>query len=113
MESFLFMMNTGDQPPLDIECVNKMKATKENKLPFDITIYDNEDQLVTNRHNGRSVKLSPIQIAVYDSIKGSEFTLQEKDFESVTDESEAKETIRKGIDWFKTYYPNIYYILLD
>lgn len=102
----------------------KMNATKENKLPFDITILDEEDKEVTNRFTKKSAILTPIQVAVYDRIKGSELilNLKKKELETLIKEIEIeieidhdklKETIRKGIDWFRSNYSEIYYILLD
>ena len=92
----------------------KMNATKENKLPFDITVYDDENQTVTNPFTKQSAILTPIQVAVYESIKGSELTLHKnQEWKLEIEDDELKQTIRKGIDWFRSKYPDIYYILLD
>ena len=102
-----------------IEEGKKMNATKENKLPFDITIFDKEDKTVTNRLTKKSAILTPIQLAVYDCIKGSELILRRKELhENETsiieiDHDKLKEIIKKGIDWFRSNYSEIYYILLD
>jgi hypothetical protein len=68
--------------------------------PFCITLIDKEPVRVTNKHSGESAILSPIQVAVYDTIKGSEVLKTSLLFE-------------KGMDWFRKNYSTEYYILLD
>ena len=88
----------------------EMKATKENKLPFDVTIYETTNKEVINPFSGKSAILTPIQVAVYESIMGSHYILQlETDN---TSKDIAKDMIQKGRAWFYKY-PEIYRILLD
>ena len=70
------------------------------KLPFDCTVYDKEPVEVTNRLSGEYCMLTPEAVAVYDTIIGAEMLGR-------------YDTVRKGLDWFRRYFPNEYYILLD
>lgn len=70
------------------------------KLPFDCSIWDTEPQLVTNPFSGESIMLEPMAIAVYDTTMGANM---------VGDYA----TVRKGIDWFRKYFPAEYMVLLD
>ena len=70
------------------------------KLPFKCIILDAEPVEVFNRFGGGSCMLTPDAIAVYDSIMGAELLNQYT-------------IVRKGLDWFRKYYPNEYMILLD
>jgi len=72
----------------------------KTKLPFEVTIYDKEPVKVTNRFGGDSVMLSPEAVAVYDVIIGAE-------------RLGLWEDMQKGLDWFRTNYPNEYMVLLD
>ena len=70
------------------------------KMPFDCLILDTEPVRVVNRFGGDSCMLTPEAVAVYDCIIGAEllnhYTI-----------------VRKGLNWFRKYYPNEYMILLD
>ena len=70
------------------------------KLPFDCVIYDAEPVEVKNPFSGEGVMLTPEAVAVYDTIMGSEMI---GDYKSV----------RKGLDWFRKYFPEEYMVLLD
>lgn len=70
------------------------------KLPFDCMILDSEPVLVKNPFSGESVMLVPEAVAVYDSIQGAEL---------IGDYG----TMRKGLDWFRKYFPKEYMVLLD
>lgn len=70
------------------------------KLPFKDIFVGTENEIVTNPFSGESVELTPEAVAVYDTIKGCEM------FGDYTG-------VRKGLDWFRKYYPNEYMILLD
>jgi hypothetical protein len=70
------------------------------KLPFDCVIYDTEPVEVKNRFSGEGVTLTPEAVAVYDTIMGCEMTGDYK-------------TMRKGLDWFRQYFPAEYMVLLD
>ena len=70
------------------------------KLPFkDITV-GTEAEMITNPFSGESCLLSPEAVAVYDTIRGCELF---GDYVGV----------RKGLDWFRKYYPTEYMVLLD
>ena len=69
-------------------------------MPFPCTILDTENVRVANRFTGESCMLTPQAVAVFDTIMGAEmFGLWE--------------VVRKGIAWFREYYPKEYMILLD
>ena len=70
------------------------------KLPFDCMILDKEPVLVQNPFSGESVTLVPEAVAVYDSIRGAEMIGDYK-------------TVRKGLDWFRKFFPQEYMVLLD
>ena len=73
--------------------------SKAPKLPFDC-IVGTEPEVVSNPFSGESVTLSPDAVAVYDTIKGCEIFGDYK-------------TMRKGLDWFRRYFPKEYMVLLD
>lgn len=70
------------------------------KLPFECMILDAEPVSVANRFSGESVMLEPDAVAVYDSIMGAEMVGDYK-------------RVRKGLDWFRKYFPEEYMVLLD
>ena len=70
------------------------------KLPFECVVIDKEPQLVSNRFSGESVILPPDAVAVYDTLMGAEMFGDYK-------------TVRKGLDWFRKYFPSEYMVLLD
>lgn len=70
------------------------------KLPFDCTVYDKEPVQVTNPFSGESCTLTPEAVAVYDTVMGANM---------IGDYN----TVRKGITWFRKYYPAEYMVLLD
>lgn len=70
------------------------------KLPFECMILDAEPVRVENPFSGESVMLEPDAVAVYDCIRGAEMFGQ-------------YETVRKGLDWFRKYFPAEYMVLLD
>ena len=57
-------------------------------------------EVITNPFSGRSVKLDPVGVALYDVIKGAEALGDYK-------------TMRLGLDIFIQEYPEEYYVLLD
>ena len=77
-----------------------MNKTEERKLPFGCVIMDEAPVKVTNRMSGESCMLEPDAVAVYDTIKGCEL---------VGDYT----VMRKGLDWFRKYFPAEYMVLLD
>lgn len=70
------------------------------KLPFDCVVLDSEPVLVKNPFSGEGVMLVPEAVAVYDSIQGAELSGDYK-------------TVRKGLDWFRKFFPQEYMVLLD
>jgi len=68
-------------------------------LPFPV-ILGTESEVVANRFTGQSVTLPPDAVAVYDAIIGADMFGQYK-------------MVRKGLDWFRRYYPAEYMVLLD
>ena len=70
------------------------------KLPFKNIFVGTENEIVTNPFSGESVELTPEAVAVYDTIRGCEMF---GDYAGV----------RKGLDWFRKYYPSEYMVLLD
>ena len=72
----------------------------KRKLPFDCMILDAEPVRITNPFSGESCMLEPDAVAVYDCIMGGNMTGDYK-------------TVRKGLDWFRKYFPAEYMVLLD
>ena len=70
------------------------------KLPFDCAILDTSPVEVRNPFSGESVVLPPDAVAVYDTITGANMIGDYK-------------TVRKGLDWFRKYFPAEYMVLLD
>lgn len=68
-------------------------------LPFECQV-GTETETITNPYSGESVELPPEAVAVYDTIKGAEMLGQ-------------YDTVEKGLDWFRQYYPKEYMVLLD
>ena len=68
--------------------------------PFDCMILDTEPVEVVNPFSGESCMLDPVAVAVYDTIRGAEVFGQ-------------YQVVRKGLDWFRRFYPAEYMILLD
>jgi hypothetical protein len=70
------------------------------KLPFECMILDSEPVEVQNPFSGESCMLEPDAVAVYDTIRGCEMFGQ-------------YDMVRKGLDWFRKYFPAEYMVLLD
>jgi hypothetical protein len=68
-------------------------------LPFECQV-GTETETITNPYSGESVELPPEAVAVYDTIKGAEMLGR-------------YDTVEKGLDWFRQYYPKEYMVLLD
>ena len=68
-------------------------------LPFECQV-GTETETITNPYSGESVELPPEAVAVYDTIKGAEMLGR-------------YDTMEKGLDWFRQYYPKEYMVLLD
>ena len=65
-----------------------------------IAIYDTENVVVKNRFSGEPAELTPEEVAVYDVLKGAEML-------------GAYNTVRKGLDWFRSNNAKAYMVLLD
>ena len=63
-------------------------------------ILDDAPVEVKNPFSGASCMLEPDAVAVYDCITGANITGDYK-------------TVRKGLDWFRKYFPEEYMVLLD
>jgi len=77
-------------------------STKTSKpLPkwFDGELYA-RGETVTNPFTGESVELTATELAMYDVIKGAEFTRNYK-------------ILQKGLDWFRRANAEAYMTLLD
>lgn len=70
------------------------------KLPFDCMVLDETPVEVSNPFSGESCMLTPEAVAVYDTMKGAEMM---GDYN----------TLWKGLDWFRKYFPAEYMVLLD
>ncbi len=84
-----------------------MKTIKYNnkiiKLPFESADYGDEplkEIEVKNRFSGQACTMPAFAVAVYDVIMGSEMF---QDWDSH----------RKGLDWFRKYFPAQYMVVLD
>ena len=78
----------------------KIKLEKD-KAPFKapIQIYS-EGATVQNRFGGGSIKLTALELSIYDTIMGCEL-------------ANNYEEMRRGLDWFMKFNPKAYMILLD
>ena len=70
------------------------------KLPFEDLLIGSEPEIIVNPYSGHSATLTPEAVAVYDMIKGAEMLGK-------------YEMVRHGLDWFREYFPEEYFILLD
>ena len=70
-------------------------------LPFECTIYDGEPVSVTNPFNsGKSCTIPKDAVAVFNTV-------------IVAEKTNHYDLVRAGCDWFRKYFPEEYYILLD
>ena len=69
-------------------------------LPYKGLTVGTKSETITNPFSGESCVLSPEAVAVYDTLRGCEMF---GDYNG----------LRKGLDWFRKYYPQEYMILLD
>lgn len=70
------------------------------KLPYKDLLIGTDSEMITNPFSGESCLLSPEAVAVYDTLRGCEMF---GDYVG----------LRKGLDWFRKYYPTEYMVLLD
>lgn len=70
------------------------------KKPFECVVMDTEPQEVQNPYSKDTITLTPVEVAVYDSIKGAEIFQQ-------------WDRVQKGVDWFIKNNIKAYNVLLD
>ena len=76
------------------------KRTKEMEDLVDGLALGDGPEVITNPFSGRSVKLDPVGVALYDLVKGCELIRDYK-------------TMGLALEAFSERYPEEYYILLD
>jgi hypothetical protein len=84
--------------------------TKEQPVPswFNGQIYDKGD-VVQNRFGGGSIELNNVELSMYDFIIGASVVIEMGMFNT----PQHVQDLRKGLDWFKKYSPEVYMVLLD
>jgi hypothetical protein len=70
------------------------------KLPYKDMMIGEEPEIIQNPYSGVKIELNPIEVAVYDTIKGLEMFGKYKQ-------------MQKGIDWFIKNNVKAYMALLD
>ena len=75
---------------------------KQYRIPFDLDLEVDNGQVidVPNRFSGEKASLPWFAVAVYDLIMGAE-------------RFEDYDTMQKGLDWFRQYFPKEYMTILD
>jgi hypothetical protein len=98
---------------------NKDKIIKKwgydiDKLPFrDIEIYEDEETSVENRFSGASIKLNPVELAIYDVLMGA-YNLHLAIFKNNPEISkEMYADFNLGKNWFIENNPDAYFTLID
>ena len=93
----------------------KMKIN-DTELPkwFDGIVYK-EGDIVSNPFTGNQAILTPNELAMYDFIKGAEYTISVTFDDDILHPEVAKlaNQMRKGLDWFRQANPRAYMTLLD
>ena len=87
--------------------MNTMKT--EQKLPkwFNGDVYEKGD-IVRNRFSGEEYKLNNIELSMYDLVMGASIIT-----EMGGGGPGIIKDLRRGLDWFRTYSPEAYMVLLD
>ncbi len=89
-------------------------SEKYKKLPFDAMVEEDSGMItVVNPFTGSAVDLNPWALAVYDCVKGAEMLASMEDETLGIGRSSSWDTVRKGLRWFRIYFPSEYMILLD
>ena len=70
-------------------------------------------ETVTNPFSGESIAMPKFAVAVYDVITGSNLIAERYDQTHGMGSSPEWKTVRKGLDWFRQYFAEEYYVLLD
>ena len=88
----------------------------DTELPkwFDGIVYK-EGDIVSNPFTGNQAILTPNELAMYDFIKGAEYTISVTFNDDILHPEVAKlaNQMRKGLDWFRQANPRAYMTLLD
>ena len=90
--------------------LGKMKKIKEQKLPkwFNGQVYD-KGAVVRNRFGGAEIELNNVELSMYDFVMGASVTAEMGIFNT----PQHMKDLRRGLDWFRTYSPEAYMVLLD
>ena len=90
--------------------------TNDTELPkwFKGVVYQ-EGDLVSNPFTGQQAILTPNELAMYDFIKGAEYTISVTFNDDIQhpDVARISNEMRKALDWFKKANARAYLILLD
>ena len=70
------------------------------KKPFECVVMDTEPQEVQNPYSKDTTILTPVEVAVYDTIKGAEMFGK-------------WDIVQQGVDWFVQNNIDAYKVLLD
>ena len=97
--------------------------TKKIKMKFNDTelpkwfngVTYKEGDIVSNPFTGQQAILTPNELAIYDFIKGCEYTISVTFDDDILHPEVAKlsDQMRKGLDWFRQANARAYMILLD
>jgi hypothetical protein len=87
---------------------------KKEDLPFtDIEIYNDEETSVENKYSGASIKLNPVELAIYDVLMGA-YHLHLQIFKNEPDIArEMYADFNLGKNWFIENNPDAYFTLID
>ena len=88
-----------------------MTSKTNPPLPFRVRVLGDEPVIVRNRFGGEKCQLTPEACAVYDAT--IEASMMAETVAPNDGDHPAREVVRKGIAWFREYYPAEYMILLD
>ena len=88
----------------------------DTELPkwFDGIIYK-EGDIVSNPFTGNQAILTPNELAMYDFIKGAEYTISVTFNDDILhpEGSKLATAMQRGLTWFRKANPRAYMILLD
>ena len=88
----------------------------DTELPkwFDGIVYK-EGDIVSNPFTGNQAILTPNELAMYDFIKGAEYTISVTFNDDILhpEASKLATAMQRGLTWFRKANPRAYMILLD
>ena len=100
-----------------------MKNNKKIKMKFNDTelpkwfdgVTYKEGDLVANPFTGQQAILTPNELAIYDFIKGAEYTISVVFNDDILhpEVSKLSTAMARGLSWFRDANPRAYMILLD